>query len=257
MLVDTHCHLQLLDYQQLGLDMDQVVQNAVDHKVEVLLCVATHMNQCAELYNIADKYINVKITVGLHPNEEISHEPSVSDYVNAANHHRSVIAIGETGLDYYRTPARDPIQMQRFRNQIQAAISCNKPLIIHTRQARVDTLAIMHEEHADRVRGIMHCFTEDWDMARAALDLGFYISFSGIVTFNNARDLQEVARKVPLDRILIETDCPYLAPVPFRGKINQPAYVTHTAEFLAGLKGVDAHAFALQTTKNFHELFRT
>lgn len=255
MFVDTHCHLQLLDYPALNMDMDQVIQNAIENRVELFLCVATHMDQCADLYNIAKKYINVKISVGLHPNEEISVEPTVADYISAASHDDDVVAIGETGLDYYRTEEQDPIQTARFRSHIQAALQLKKPLIIHTRKAREDTIKILREEGADAVGGVMHCFTEDYAMAKQAMDLGFYISFSGIVTFKNAVELQEVAKKVPLERMLIETDCPYLAPVPLRGKINQPANVRYVAEFLAGLKGVDLEDLAAQTTKNYLDLF--
>lgn len=255
MFVDTHCHLQLLDYPKLGIDMDTVVQQALENKVLNLLCVATHMDQVPELYHISQKYINVAISVGLHPNEEIAKEPSIADYVSAAAQPQ-VVAIGETGLDYYRTPENIDLQQERFRNQIKAAKQCNKPLIVHTRNAKEDTLRILQEEGAESVGGVLHCFTEDLDMARRALDLNFYISFSGIVTFSNAKSLQEVALNLPLDRILIETDSPYLAPVPVRGHVNLPANVRYVAEFIAKLKGLDLTTVAEQTSKNYFNLFR-
>lgn len=254
MYVDTHCHLQLLDYAKLGTDMDLVVQQAVENKVFNLVCVATHMDQVEDLYNIAEKYINVKISVGLHPNEEIEVEPTVDNYLLAAKHPQ-VIAIGETGLDYYRTPENTSGQQQRFKNQIQAAKQCNKPLIVHTRNAKEDTLAILRAEQAETVGGVLHCFTEDLDMALRAIDLNFYISFSGIVTFKNAKQLQEVALKIPLERILIETDSPYLAPEPHRGQMNLPANVRYVAEFIANLRGLDLETVANQTTQNYLSLF--
>ncbi len=255
MFVDTHCHLQLLDYVKLGIDMDTVVLQAIENKVMNLLCVATHLDQSAELYYIAEKYINVKVSIGLHPNEEIFQEPTVEDYLHAAQH-RHVVAIGETGLDYYRTADNTQLQQQRFRNQIQAARQCNKPLIVHTRNAKQDTLNILQEENAETVGGVLHCFTEDLDMAMQAVDLNFYISFSGIVTFNNAKQLQEVARHVPLESILIETDSPYLAPEPVRGHTNLPANVRYVAEFIAKLRGLDLATVATQTSKNYFNFLR-
>lgn len=252
--VDTHCHLQLLDYTKLGIDMDLVVEQAVENNVFNLVCVATHLDQSLELYNIAEKYINVKISVGLHPNEEIVTEPSVADYVAAAQH-KDVIAIGETGLDYFRTPENILGQQQRFRNQIQAAKQCGKPLVVHTRSAKEDTLRILEEEQAAEVGGVLHCFTEDLDMALRAIDLNFYISFSGIVTFKNAKQIQEVALKIPLERILIETDSPYLAPEPHRGAMNLPANVRYVAEFIAKLRGIELETVAHQTTENYLRLF--
>lgn len=258
MYVDTHCHLQLLDYPKLGTDMDTVVAQAVENQVLTMLCVATHMDQVAELYHISEKYISVKVSIGLHPNEEIVVEPSVQEYLHAAKH-SAVIAIGETGLDYYRMPEKNyesiNLQQQRFRNQIQTAKECNKPLIVHTRNAKEDTLKVLREEQADTVGGVLHCFTEDLDMALQAIDLNFYISFSGIVTFNNAKSLQEVARTIPLERILIETDSPYLAPEPMRGHMNLPANVKYVAEFIAKLRGLPLAEVAQQTTQNYLDLF--
>jgi TatD DNase family protein len=255
MFADSHCHLQLLDYTKLGFDMGQAVQNAHANKVEHLLCVATHMDQVAELHAIADKFTNVKISIGLHPNEEVDHEPTVDDYL-IAQAHPGVVAIGETGLDYYRTPADSQWQKDRFRVQIRAAKQCDKPLIVHTRSAKQDTLNILRDENAESVGGVLHCFTEDLDMAKQAIDLNFYISFSGIVSFANAKDLQAVAREIPLEKMLIETDSPFLAPVPLRGQMNQPANVHYVAEFIAKLKDVDVQLVAEQTTKNYRKLFR-
>lgn len=257
MFTDSHCHLQLLDYHKLGLDMAGVVQNALDNQVYYMLCVCTHLDQVPELYRIADLFPKVKISIGLHPNDEIIQEPTLDDYL-AAQSHPSVVAIGETGLDYYRTPSMDQQQQQRdrFRVQIRAAKQCDKPLIIHTRAAQHDTMDILRDENAEIAGGVFHCFTEDMEMAKQALDLGFYISFSGIVTFNNAKPLQEVARQVPLDRMLIETDSPFLAPQPLRGHGNEPANVRLVAEFIAKLRGVDVERIAEETTKNYKKLFK-
>lgn len=254
MYVDSHCHLQLIDYAKLGMDMSEIVNNALSNNVVSMLCVATHLDQTAELQTIADKFVNVKISIGLHPNEEINIEPTVEDFLKAQQH-PGVIAIGETGLDYYRNSIDVTVQKQRFVNQIITAKQTNKPLIVHTRNARQDTLEILRAEQADTVGGVLHCFTEDLDTALQAIDLNFYISFSGIVTFKNAKDLQEVARKLPLDRILIETDSPWLTPDPFRGHTNQPANVRYVAEFIAQLHGVDVGVVAKQTTANYRQLF--
>ncbi len=255
MYADSHCHLQLIDYDKLGIDMDAAVQNARENQVEYLLCVATHFDQNATLRKIADKYSNVRISVGLHPNDPIDPEPTLEDFLQAQNH-PAVVAIGETGLDYYRTEAHTQWQQERFITHIRAAKECNKPLIIHSRMAKQDTLDILRRENAATVGGVLHCFTEDLDMALQGIDLNFYISFSGIVTFKNSKELQEVARQVPLERMLIETDCPFLAPDPVRGHVNQPANVRYVAEFIARLKNIDLQALADQTTANYKSLFK-
>jgi len=255
MLADSRCHLQLIDYAKLGQDMATTVQHAHDNGVEHILCVATHLDQTTELRAIADQYSNVTTSVGLHPNDEVEHEPTIDDLLNAQAH-PSVVAIGETGLDYYRTTENLGNQQDRFRVHIRAAKQCDKPIIVHTRDAQQDTINILREEHADTVGGVMHCFTEDLAMALQALDLNFYISFSGIVTFKNALQIQEVARSIPLDRMLIETDTPFLTPEPLRGHINQPAHVRYVAEFIAKLRGEDFATVAAQTTKNFKKLFK-
>lgn len=250
MLVDSHCHLDRLDltpYQgKLELALEQAKINGVGH----FLCVCVVLEEVPNILRIAQDYENVQASVGLHPTEEVVEEPSVEQLVALANHPK-VVAIGETGLDYYRCEGDIEWQRQRFRNHIRAAKEIQKPVIVHTRQAQADTIKILQEENASAVGGVMHCFTETWEMAQAAMDLGFYISFSGIITFANAKDLQEVVKKVPLDRILIETDAPYLAPVPYRGKPNEPAYVRYVAEAIAHLKNISFAEVAEQTTANF------
>jgi TatD DNase family protein len=246
----------MIDYASLGSDatIESILQAAKDNGVEHLLCVGTTLADISDNLALAEKYNEVSISVGLHPNEPVEQEPSVEELI-AMSSHPKVIAIGETGLDYYRSEANMKWQHDRFRVHIHAAKELSKPLIVHTRQARMDTVTILKEENAKETRGVLHCFTEDWEMARQVLDLDFYISFSGIVTFKNATELQEVAKKVPLDRMLIETDSPFLAPMPFRGKVNQPAYVKQVAEFLAHLRGINFVDLAEKTTENFYDLF--
>lgn len=255
MLVDSHCHLNLIDYNALESDMDSVVKAAADNGVEHILCVGTHIESSKAAVAIAERYPIVSASIGLHPNESIEKELTVEEWATWASHPK-IKAIGETGLDYYRSEGDLTWQQDRFRTHIRAAKEVKKPLIIHTRQARMDTMTILLEEKARDVGGVLHCFTEDLEMAEKALDIGFYISFSGIVTFKNAVDLQNVAKKVPLDRILIETDSPFLAPVPYRGKINQPAYVKHVAIFLADLLNIPFETLAKQTTENYNRLFQ-
>lgn len=255
-LIDSHCHLQSIDLTQFDDDLDKVLQQADANDVKKLLSVCVELNDIPVLKTIAERYDNVMISVGIHPNVEMQTELDASQLSELANH-PACVAIGETGLDYYRTEDAQAkeIQRTRFRAHIRAAIMSSKPLIIHTRQAAQDTLNLMAEEQSSRVGGVMHCFSENWAVARQALDLGFYISFSGILTFKNAQILQEVAKKVPADRMLIETDSPYLAPVPFRGKQNHPALVKQVALALAELRGVDYELIAQQTTDNFHRCF--
>ncbi|MBA4697007.1 MAG: TatD family hydrolase [Legionella sp.] len=257
MLIDSHCHLNLLDLSDFNQNLSQVLTEAIEVGVEHFLCVCVELAEYQQLCEIAEKYPPVSISVGLHPNCRVENEPTSDNLVQLASH-AACIAIGETGLDYYRTEdaARHTEQQSRFRAHIQAALTAKKPLIIHTRQASEDTLRILAEENAEDIGGVMHCFGEDWDVAKRALDLNFYISFSGIVTFKNAETLREVAKKVPLDRILIETDAPYLAPVPHRGKQNHPALVRHVAETMCQLREMDYEIFAKQTTDNFYRCFR-
>jgi TatD DNase family protein len=256
-LIDSHCHLNSIDLSEFNNDLNEVLTQAKANGVEHMLCVCVEESDLPSLYKFAETYPNISISVGIHPNIEMQQEFDAAALVDLAKH-PACIAIGETGLDYYRTEketAQD-IQKQRFREHIRAALTSSKPLIIHTRQAAEDTLMVMAEEKAADIGGVMHCFSENWDIAKRAIDLNFYISFSGIVTFKNAIELQEVAKKVPLDRILIETDSPYLAPVPFRGKQNHPALVKHVAEALSQLRGVDYNVIANQTTENFYRCFK-
>ena len=256
-LVDSHCHLNLMDLNEFDNDVAQVIQLARSNGVEHMLCVCVEPDDVPKLYQLADSYPDISISVGVHPNTELSVELDAAKLALLASHPKC-IAMGETGLDYYRTEtdsARD-LQRLRFREHIRAAIASEKPLIIHTRQAAEDTLLLMAEENAQAIGGVMHCFSEDWDVARRALDLNFYISLSGIVTFKNAVVLKEVAKKVPIDRLLIETDSPYLAPVPFRGKQNHPALVMHVAEAISELRHIDYDTIARHTTENFYRCFR-
>jgi TatD DNase family protein len=256
-LVDSHCHLNMIELSEFNNTLDEVMQQARNEGVERFLCVCVVLDDFQNLCQLAQRYPDVLISVGVHPDTPFTEEISAEKLHQLAQFPQCV-AIGETGLDYYRVEqASDQLlQQHRFREHIRAAISSKKPLIIHTRQAAEDTLRIMAEENAASIGGVMHCFTENWDVARQALDLNFYISFSGIVTFKNATTLHEVAKKVPPDRILIETDSPYLAPVPFRGKQNHPALVRHVAQGLAALRNTDYKTLAAQTTENFYRCFR-
>lgn len=250
-LVDSHCHLNLLE--EAG-DTRKVIDHACELGVGTLLNVSVDLETFPEVLLPAHQFDNVYASVGVHPNSTGGREPATGELVSLACDPR-IIAIGETGLDYYRSEGDLEWQRDRFRRHIAAARQIGKALIIHTRDAPQDTLGIMKEEQADRMGGVMHCFTGDWEMARAAMDLGFYISFSGIVTFKNARHLKEIAQRVPEDRILVETDSPYLAPVPYRGKPNQPAYTRYVAEHIAQLRGVSLEYIASRTTDNFYNLF--
>jgi TatD DNase family protein len=256
-LVDSHCHL---NFQPLHANLDTVLANARANGVAYMLCVSVTLETFPEIRAIAGQHSHVYASVGVHPNERDVRDPTADELVALAEDDR-VVAIGETGLDYFRSKedagGSMDWQLQRFRNHIQAARTARKPLIIHTREAADDTLRLMREEGAQEPGGVMHCFTESWDVARQALDLGFYISLSGIVTFRNAEALREVARKVPEDRLLVETDSPYLAPVPHRGKSNEPAFVRNVAEFVAELRGVPFETLAQSTTRNFFTLFRS
>lgn len=255
MLVDSHCHLDRLDLEPFNNDLGAALQAAEENGVERFLCVAIDRGNIPDVIAIAERFDNVYASVGVHPNEEDPLEVTAGELLRLADHPK-VIAIGETGLDYFRSEGDLAWQKQRFRNHIAAAKACGKPLIIHSREAREDTIAIMREEGAAEAGGIMHCFVEDWATAEQAMEMGFYISFSGIVTFKNAEALREVAVQVPAERLLVETDSPYLAPMPHRGKPNQPAYVRHVAEQLAAIRGETYEALARQTTENFYRLFQ-
>lgn len=253
-LVDSHCHLDMLDLTQDNGTLEPVLARAKANDVKYILNVCVTIKDFPNVLKTAEKYPFVSASLGLHPNEQ-SEEIDTEGLLKLGQH-KKVIAIGETGLDYFRTKGDMTWQQNRFRNHIEAAKTLQKPLIIHTRQAKDDTIRIMREEKANMVSGVMHCFTEDWVMAKQALDQDFYISFSGIVTFKNAPVIQEVAKLVPLDRMLIETDAPYLAPNPHRGKPNEPGYVRHTAEFIASLRNVSMEELAEATTQNFFKLFK-
>jgi len=249
--VDSHCHLDFPELvEQLPAVLDAMAANRVTHALTISVSLAT----LPEVLKLAANHGNLYATVGVHPDTEDAPEVSVDRLVALASE-RKVVAIGETGLDYYRLTGDLEWQRARFRNHIRAARDCRKPLVIHTRAAAQDTIAIMREERADEAGGVMHCFTETWETAQGALDQGFHISFSGIVTFKNAQTVKEVARRVPLERMLIETDSPYLAPVPYRGKTNQPAYVRYVAEEIARLRETAVEEIAAATSANFFRLF--
>jgi len=263
MFVDSHCHL---NFPELISQLPQIRQAMAEAQVDRALCICTTMEEFSAVHALATGYDNFWATVGVHPDNEGVAEPSVQDLLERAALPR-VVAIGETGLDYYgmddrkggRSIADLEWQRERFRTHIRAARAAAKPLVIHTRSASQDTLAILREEGEDgagnRAGGVFHCFTETAEVARAALDRGYYISFSGIVTFKNAQDLRDVAAFVPMDRLLIETDSPYLAPVPYRGKTNNPSYVPYVAQQLAQVKGLSVQQVAEATSRNFEQLF--
>lgn len=252
MLVDSHCHLDLIDPNLEGIDA--LLRGAEARAVTRFLCVAIGRSNVATVARLARTHPNVYATAGVHPNTEEPAEPELDELVSWAMRDE-VLAVGETGLDYYRSDARDT-QQARLRCHIRAALVVRKPLIIHTREAAADTLRILAQEGAQGVGGVMHCFVDDWLTAQAAMQMGFFISLSGIVTFRNADALREVARQIPDHRLLVETDAPYLAPVPHRGKTNQPAFVRDVAEFVAGLRGQSWQQVAEITSTNFDTLFR-
>ncbi|OGT25196.1 MAG: deoxyribonuclease [Gammaproteobacteria bacterium RIFCSPLOWO2_02_FULL_42_14] len=253
MLVDSHCHLYMLDLSSYDNNFDRFITET-KKTVEKMLCVAVDMDTAKKCISIAEQYDDIYASVGSHPSEKAEDDLSMEAIVSLSQHPK-VIAIGETGLDYHYNHAHLDVMRERFRLHIRAAHCAKKPLIIHSRAAQKDTIDIMREENARDVRGVMHCFTESLEMAREAVDLNFYISFSGIITFKNAADLVEVVKALPLEKILIETDAPYLAPVPFRGKQNEPRYVQYVAQKIAEIKKMDVETVALQTTKNFNALF--
>jgi len=251
MFVDSHCHINFPDLHPRMADM---LAHMAEKRVSHALCVAVNMETLQSVLDVAEQHANVFASVGVHPDYEDVDEPD-ADRLVALSRHPRVVAIGETGLDYFRLTGDLEWQRERFRTHIRAARQSGLPLIIHTRSAADDTIRIMREEDAREAAGVMHCFTESLAVAEAAMEMGFYISFSGIVTFKNARDLKEVARAVPLERMLIETDAPYLAPVPHRGKTNEPGFVPHVAEEIARLRGVDLGEIEAATTANFFRLF--
>jgi len=249
--IDSHCHI---NFHELAENITDVLAKMQQNEVLAALCVSVNLADFPQVLSLAEQYPHIYASVGVHPDYENVEEPTTVQLVALAQHPK-IIAIGETGLDYYRLTGDLDWQRERFRTHIRASRESGKPLIIHTRSAAEDTLRLMAEEGADQAGGVMHCFTENWDVAQRALDMGFYISFSGIVTFKNALQIKEVAQRVPLDRMLIETDSPYLAPVPYRGKLNQPGYVKHVAEEIALLRGISVAEVGQQTSANFARLF--
>lgn len=256
MFVDSHCHI---NFDGLADRLPDVLANMRERRVTHALCVSVDLESLPSVLKIAEENEHIYASVGVHPDHEDVREPSVAELVELARHPK-VVAIGETGLDYYRLEGRSIAEMEwqreRFRTHIRAAHASGKPLIIHTRASSADTLRIMDEERASVAGGVMHCFTEPWEVAQAALAQDFYISLSGIVTFKSAKDVQDVAVRMPLDRLLIETDSPYLAPVPYRGKPNEPAYVSYVGGFIAQLREMPVDGLASATTRNFFTLFK-
>jgi TatD DNase family protein len=253
MLVDSHCHL---DFPELRADLPERLARMRAAGVTHALTISTTMSTFGAVREVAEAHDELWCTAGVHPDERRDAREATEEELVAMASHPKVVAVGETGLDYFRVEGDTEWQRERFRRHIRAARRVAKPLVIHTREAAQDTLRILEEEGAGEVGGVMHCFTETFEVAEAAMRLGFHISFSGIVTFKNAKDLKEVARRVPLERMLVETDAPYLAPVPHRGKTNEPAFVRHVAEEIAALRGVPFETVAGATTRNFFALFR-
>lgn len=258
MLIDSHCHLDRLDLSEYDDDLNKALDFARSRGVSQMLCVGITLDKFPEVLAIAEAHDDINCSVGVHPLYEAVKDTCVDSLIEQSKHPK-VVAIGETGLDYFynKKPENHKLQQESFRKHIQVARQVGKPIIVHTRDARQDTLDILREENAQECGGVLHCFTETWEMAKAALDLGFYISFSGIVTFKNAKELQEVCKKIPLDRLLIETDSPYLAPIPYRGKTNQPAYVKEVGQFMADLHHVSYDEICEVTSNNFKKLFGT
>ena len=254
MFFDSHCHLDRIDLADFDNDFEILLHKTREQKVEQMVCICVNLESFDDMYRKIEALDEVYATVGVHPDYEEAQEPEVAQLVELSKKNK-IVAIGETGLDYYHTDGPE-WQRQRFRIHIDAALEADKPLVIHTRMAKQDTIGILKEHQADRVGGVMHCFTEDWAMAKQAIDLGFYISISGIVTFNQAQNVRDMAVKIPDDRLLIETDAPWLAPVPYRGKTNYPGHVHLVAEKLAEIRHTELEAIAELTRVNAQRLFR-
>lgn len=254
MLIDSNCHLDRIELVHYQGDLAKALKLASSRGVSGFLAIAVDRDNITPVVEIAQQHENVWASVGVHPlsvDDGILTEGRLMELATQPK----VVAIGETGLDYYYNEGSKSQQLASFADHITVAKQLNKPLVIHTRQAKVDTLALLRSEGAEQVGGVLHCFTEDWDMAKQAMDLGFYIAISGIVTFKKATNVQEVAKQIPADRLLVETDSPYLAPNPYRGKSNEPQYVVEVAKFLAELRGESFEELAQQTTENFFKLF--
>jgi len=255
MLADSHCHLDRLDLLPFDNDLANAIKAANENGVEHFLCVAINSENHQAVLKIAEQYPNIHASVGVHPLYTKGESASVESLARVANHPK-IVAIGETGLDYFYDAESKDQQLKLFRTHVQAAVSVNLPIIVHTRDARKDTLDVLRSEGADKVGGVLHCFTESMAMAEEAMAMGFYVSFSGIVTFNNASELREIAKQIPLNRILVETDSPYLTPKPYRGKPNSPMYVSEVAKLIAQLRGIDYAEFCHLTTQNYFNLFK-
>lgn len=254
MLIDSHCHLDRLKAAPDQESLNKIINSASQRGVEYMLCVNVRQQEFQSMQKKVAAYPQVFLSAGVHP-LDVESGLNEAELLQSARHER-VVAVGETGLDYFYSAETKAVQQECFERQIALALEVDKPLIIHTRDAREDTISMLKNGHADKVGGVLHCFTENWEMAKAAIDLGFYISVSGIVTFKNADELRSVIRKVPKDRLMVETDSPYLAPVPHRGKENQPAFVRDVAEFVAELRGEKYQDLIQYTGENFFNLFR-
>ncbi len=255
MLIDSHCHLDRLDFQRLGMDLNGVIDEARQAGISHFLCVCISSENRQRVLEIATQFTSVFASAGVHPCDVTDAVVDVEQLVSWCGHHK-IVALGESGLDYHYSPDSAKNQMQSFENHLQAGRQLSLPVIVHTRAAQADTLAAIRSHGCRESSGVLHCFTESWEMAKAALDLNYYISLSGIVTFKNASELREVAKKVPADRLLVETDSPYLAPVPYRGQTNQPKYVREVAQYVAELRGISYVDLADTTTSNFFTLFQ-
>jgi len=255
MLVDSHCHLDRLDLFGDSVDLESTLAEARERGVSAFLAIGVDMDSSRNLVSLAERHADIYVSVGAHPLQDQPIPIPDADELKALASSEYVVAIGETGLDYYYSEATSSWQKESFIRHLQVAKQLAKPVVVHTRNARQDTLQCIAEYGGHENGGVLHCFTESWDMAKAALDLNFHISFSGIITFRNADELREVVKKVPLDRMLVETDSPWLAPVPYRGKPNRPAYVVEVAEVIAEVKGLDFETVAVETSKNFSRLF--
>lgn len=254
MLVDSHCHLDRLKLEKYDNKLSTAIDAALSRGIQQLLCVGISVNNREAVVKIAEQFPQVVSSVGVHPCDVKEGVATEEDLVEWSKHPK-VVALGESGLDYYYSEDDKALQHESFAIHLRAAAQANLPVIVHTRDARADTLQLIKEHGQESSAGVLHCFTENWEMAKAAIDMNYMISLSGIVTFKNAHELKEVAKKIPLDRLLVETDSPYLAPVPYRGKPNEPQYVREVAEYLAELRGISFEALAEATTDNFYRLF--